>query len=80
MNVQPDIAVLVPGWLTRMQAHPDPDRDPAGPVMRWPEHVAPPHSTAPHRCADPNTTKKLSPSVPISRPPNEENAARSRAR
>src|SRR6266516_6882966 len=33
MHVHSDVAVLVTGWLTRMQAHPDPNRHTAGPVM-----------------------------------------------
>src|SRR6266487_4136542 len=33
MYVHSDVAVLVAGRLTRMQAHPDPDRDTARPVM-----------------------------------------------
>jgi hypothetical protein len=62
-----------------MQAHPDPHRDPSGQSCTASARcAATQHQTASR--ADPNTTKKLSPSVPISRPPNEENAARSRAR
>ena len=33
VHIHPDIAVLVPGHLPAMQAHPDPDRIPARPVM-----------------------------------------------
>ncbi len=33
VHVEPDIAVLVPGRLTRVQAHPDPHGDAARPVM-----------------------------------------------
>ena len=49
MDVHPDVAVLVAGWLTRMQAHPDPDRDTARPVMAG-QSTLRRHATA-HRIA-----------------------------
>ena len=33
VNIQTDVPVLVPGWLARVQAHPDPDRHAARPVV-----------------------------------------------
>jgi hypothetical protein len=62
-----------------MQAHPDPYRDPARPVVRRKRALR--RHAAPDRVSRRlEHDEKLSPSVPISCPPCEENAARNRAR